>query len=41
MDQEAAFLAALQSAATFRIDGNMLEMRTAADQIAVIANRAP
>ena len=41
MDQEANFLAALQSAATFRIDGNLLDMRTAADQIAVIANRAP
>ena len=41
MDQEAAFLAALQSAATFRVDGNMLEMRTAADQMVIIASRAP
>jgi heat shock protein HslJ len=41
MDQEAEFLAALQSAATFHIDGNMLEMRSAADQIAIVASRAP
>ena len=41
MDQEAEFLGALQSAATFRITGNMLELRTAGDQIAVIAQRMP
>ena len=36
MEQEAAFLAALESAATFSNRGNSLEFRTAADQIAVI-----
>ena len=41
MDQESAFLAALHSAATFNINGNMLEIRTAGDAIAVIASRAP
>jgi heat shock protein HslJ len=41
MDQEAAFLAALQSAATFRIRGDTLEMRTAGDAIAVSAVRVP
>jgi heat shock protein HslJ/uncharacterized protein YraI len=41
MDQETQFLAALQSAATFRIDGNTLEMRAAAGAIAVIATRVP
>ena len=39
MEQESAYLAALQSAATYRIEGDMLEMRTAADQIAVMMNR--
>jgi heat shock protein HslJ len=39
MEQEQAFLAALQSAATFRIEGNQLEMRTAADAIAVMMTR--
>jgi len=39
MEQEGAYLAALQSAATYRIDGEMLEMRTAADQIAVMMIR--
>jgi heat shock protein HslJ len=39
MEQESAYLAALQSAATYRIGGDMLEMRTAADQIAVIMIR--
>ena len=29
MDQEAQYLAALQSAATYRIEGNRLELRTA------------
>jgi heat shock protein HslJ len=40
MDQEAEFLAALQTAVTFRITGDTLEMRSA-DQIAIIANRVP
>lgn len=35
MEQEAAIMAALESAATYSVDGNRLEMRTAADQIAV------
>ncbi len=39
MEQESAYLAALQSAATYRIEGDMLEMRTAADQIAVMMTR--
>jgi heat shock protein HslJ len=39
MEQEQAFLAALQSAATFRIEGDTLEMRTAADAIAVMMTR--
>jgi heat shock protein HslJ len=42
MDQEAEFLTnALPSAATFRIDGNTLELRSAGNQIAVLANRIP
>ena len=41
MEQEAEFLEALQTAATFRIDGDTLEMRSTADQIAIIAKRAP
>ena len=41
MDQEFEFLAALQSAATFTINGDTLEMRTAGDQIAIVASRAP
>lgn len=42
MDQEADFLiGALPTAATFRIDGNTLEVRSAGDQVAVIANRIP
>jgi heat shock protein HslJ len=40
MEQEAEFLDTLQTAATFRLDGDMLEMRSA-DQIAIIANRVP
>lgn len=35
MEQEAAFLAALESAATFSIQGEILEMRTADDQMAL------
>jgi heat shock protein HslJ len=42
MEQEAAFItSALPSAATFRIDGNTLEIRAAGDQVAVLANRIP
>jgi heat shock protein HslJ len=41
MEQETRFLAALQSAATFRIDGNRLEIQNAAGQIAIVATRAP
>ncbi|MFN2165093.1 MAG: META domain-containing protein, partial [Anaerolineae bacterium] len=33
MEQESEYLAALASAATYRIEGDLLEMRTAADQI--------
>ena len=39
MDQETEYLAALQSAATYSIRGDMLEMRTAADQMAVLMTR--
>lgn len=39
MDQESQFLAALQSAATFRIEGDSLEMRTAGDAIALLATK--
>ncbi len=39
MDQEGQFQAALQSARTFRFDGNRLELRTAGDSIAVIFTR--
>lgn len=41
MEQEQAFLTALPTAATYRVQGNTLELRTADDQIAVLANRAP
>ncbi|MCC6167019.1 MAG: META domain-containing protein [Caldilineaceae bacterium] len=41
MEQEAQFRAALQSAATFRVTGNQLEIRTGGDQIALVAQRAP
>jgi heat shock protein HslJ/uncharacterized protein YraI len=41
MEQETQILSALQSAATFTMSGNRLEMRTAGDQIAVILQRAP
>lgn len=39
MDQESQFLAALQSAATFRIEGDTLEMRTVGDAIALLATK--
>jgi heat shock protein HslJ len=41
MLQEANFLAALQSAAAFRVVGNQLELTNAAGQIAIVATRAP
>jgi heat shock protein HslJ len=34
MDQEAQYLAALQSAATYRIETNVLELRTQDDALA-------
>lgn len=39
MEQEAEFLAALASAATYSVQGSQLQMRTAADQLALIATR--
>jgi heat shock protein HslJ len=39
MDQEADFLRALDSAVTFRIDGNRLELRGAGGELAVMATR--
>jgi hypothetical protein len=39
MEQEAEFLAALQSAATYTVEGNFLEMRNAKDAIAVQMTR--
>jgi heat shock protein HslJ len=41
MEQEAEFLAALQSAATFSINGSRLEMSTAGGQNAIIASQMP
>ena len=41
MEQETQLLMALQSAATSRINGNMLEIQNAAGQIAIVASRAP
>ena len=41
MDQEQAFLAALQAAATFRVTGNTLDLNTAGGQIAIVATQAP
>jgi heat shock protein HslJ/uncharacterized protein YraI len=41
MQQEQQFLSALQSAATFQITGNQLNIRTAADALAIVASRAP
>ena len=40
MEQEAEFVAALESSATYRIDGNQLELRTADDALAVWMVRA-
>jgi heat shock protein HslJ len=39
MDQEAQFMAALQSAATYQIEGNVLELRTKDDALAALFNR--
>jgi len=39
MNQETAFLGALQSAASFRIDGNMLEIQNGRGQIALVLQR--
>jgi heat shock protein HslJ len=41
MEQEAEFLAALQSASTFTINGSRLEIRTAGGQNAIIASLMP
>jgi len=41
MEQETRFLAALQSAANFRINGNQLEIQNGGGRIAIVANRAP
>jgi heat shock protein HslJ len=40
MEQEAGYLAALQTAATYQLQGSMLELRTAGDAIAVTMQRA-
>ena len=40
MEQEAQYLAALESAATYSIDGDRLEMRTADDAMAALFQRA-
>jgi heat shock protein HslJ len=40
MEQESAYLAALQSAATYSLQGSTLELRTAGDAIAVTLQRA-
>jgi heat shock protein HslJ len=39
MDQEAQYLAALQSAATYQIEGDVLQLRTKDDALAVIFNK--
>jgi heat shock protein HslJ/uncharacterized protein YraI len=39
MEQETEFLAALTSAATYSVQGNQLQMRTADDQLALFATR--
>jgi heat shock protein HslJ len=41
MQQEQQFLSALNSAATFQITGNQLQIRSAGDALAIMANRAP
>ena len=39
MDQEAQYLTALQSAASYQIEGNVLELRTRDDALAALFNR--
>jgi heat shock protein HslJ len=39
MDQEAQYLAALQSAATYQIEGNVLQLRTKDDALAAVFNK--
>ncbi len=39
MEQEAQFLAALQSAGNYQIEGNVLELRTMDDALAALFNR--
>ena len=39
MDQEAQYLAALQSAASYQIEGNVLQLRTKDDALAAMFNR--
>jgi len=39
MEQEAQYLAALQSAATYQIEGNVMQLRTKEDALAAIFNR--
>ena len=39
MEQEAQYLAALQSAATYQIEGNVMQLRTKDDALAAIFNR--
>jgi len=41
MEQEQAYLAALSTAATYTVDGNRMEMRTADDAIAVSLQKVP
>jgi heat shock protein HslJ len=41
MEQEAQYVAALESAATYRLDGDTLELRTAEDALAATLQRAP
>jgi heat shock protein HslJ len=41
MDQEVQLLAALESAATYQFNGDMLSFRTAEDAMAVVMRRAP
>jgi heat shock protein HslJ len=39
MDQEGQYLAALQSAAKYQIEGNVLQLRTSDDALAAMFNR--
>lgn len=41
MEQEAQFLKALESAATYQFDGDMLSFRTKDDALAIVLRRAP